>query len=214
MSKVSVKDRAGAAIGELEIADSRLTLNRGSQAVQDVITAYMAGRRAGSASTLSKGEVAGSRKKPWRQKGLGRARAGYQASPVWRGGGIAFGPRPRSYAKRISQKTRDLAFRRALSEKIIAGAVQVVESIEPDSPKTRVFAAALKAYGVTGPVICAPERVTESMRRASRNLPFVEMVRARDINVYQILRYRVVLTDRAGWAVLDKRLAPSGDGAQ
>jgi large subunit ribosomal protein L4 len=213
MSKVSVWDRTGKAVGELEIADSRLTLDRGEQAVHDVVTAYLAGRRAGTASTLGKSEVAGSRSKPWRQKGLGRARAGYQGSPVWRGGGIAFGPHPRSYAKRVPRQVRDLAFRRALSEKIASGALRVVDSLEPESPKTRVFAAALKALGAAGLTVCAPAEVTEPVRRASRNLPRVEVVRARDLNVYQLLRYPLVLTDRAGWAVLEKRLAPAEGGA-
>lgn len=206
MKKVAICDRNGAAIGEVEIAESRLTLDRGAQAVHDVVTALMAGRRAGTASTLEKSGVAGSRSKPWRQKGLGRARAGYKTSPLWRGGGIVFGPHPRSFAKKVPRKVRDLAFRRALSEKIAAGAIRIVESLDQEVAKTRDFAAALAALGITGPVLCAPAQLSQAQIRASRNLPGVETTRAKDINVYQILRYHVLLTDRDGWAVLEKRL--------
>ena len=206
MSKLSVLDRTGATVAEIEVPDAGLTLKRGEQAVHDVVTAYLAGQRAGTASTLGKSEVAASRIKPWRQKGLGRARAGYRASPVWRGGGIAFGPKPRSFAKKVPRKVRDLAFRRALSDKIVAGGLRVLESFETDAPKTKAFDAALNSVGAVGMTVCAPAEISESVRRASANLQRVELVRARDLNVYQILRYPLLLTDRAGWAVLEKRL--------
>ncbi len=214
MKKVAICDRAGAAVGEIEIAESRLTLDRGAQAVHDVVTALMAGRRAGTASTLEKGDVAGSRGKPWRQKGLGRARAGYKTSPLWRGGGTVFGPHPRSFAKKVPRKVRDLAFRRALSEKIASGALRIVENLDFETVKTRDFAAALTALGITGPVLLAPAQLTDAQIRASRNLPGVETTRAKDINVYQILRYPVLLTDRAGWAALEQRLPPAEDAAE
>ncbi|MBU0678134.1 MAG: 50S ribosomal protein L4, partial [Verrucomicrobia bacterium] len=111
----------GESIGDFDFSDELLVHDKGLQALQNAVVAHRAAQRAGSASTLTKSEVAGSGRKPWRQKGLGRARAGYRQSPVWRGGGVAFGPKPRSYAKKISKKGARLAFRRAFSEKIAAG---------------------------------------------------------------------------------------------
>ena len=111
MSKLTVYSTAGSAVGEHEVDDSLLVLDKGEQAVHDVVVAQLAARRSGTASTLRKGEVAGSNRKPWPQKGTGRARAGYRQSPVWRGGGVAFGPHPRDYGlkvkiiKAVNQKT-------------------------------------------------------------------------------------------------------------
>ena len=116
MSKINVYNAKGEATGEVEIADERLVLDRGGQAVKDVVTATLNARRAGTASTLGKGEVAGSNRKPWRQKGTGRARAGLRQSPVWRGGGVAMGPKPRDYGVKVNRKVAQLAFRHALSD--------------------------------------------------------------------------------------------------
>ena len=108
MSKIKVYDSKGKATGEVDVADRLLALTYGGQALRDAVVATTAARRDGSASTKSKGEVAGSNKKPWRQKGTGRARAGFRQSPVWRGGGVVFGPKPRSYAKRSTGRYQTL----------------------------------------------------------------------------------------------------------
>src|SRR5438445_3540130 len=117
---------------------------RGTQAVHDVVVAMRAARRSGSANTKTKAEVDLSGAKPWRQKGTGRARAGYKSSPIWRGGGVVFGPKPRDYSKKISKSLRRLAFRKALSERINAGDVMTIDSFVVPELKTKSFVALLK----------------------------------------------------------------------
>ena len=136
MSKIKSFNDKGEAAAEVDFADELLVLDKGDQAVKDVVVATLAARRAGTASTLGKGEVAGSNKKPWKQKGTGNARAGFRRSPVWRGGGVAMGPKPRCYCKKVNRKVVDLAFRHAVSEHIKDGKVVVVESLPADG-KTR-----------------------------------------------------------------------------
>jgi large subunit ribosomal protein L4 len=206
MSKLKVYDMKGAAVGDHEMADSLLELGKGGQAAHDAVVAYRAGRRAGTASTLSKGEVAGSNAKPWRQKGTGRARAGYRQSPVWRGGAVAFGPRPRSYEKKVNRKAARLAFKRAFSERVAAGQVKVLDQFDLAEPKTKAFASVLKSLDVAGPVLFVVETIDKKLALASRNIPDVEVVRAKDVNVYQLARYPLIVVCREGLGTLEERL--------
>src|SRR5574342_65194 len=142
--KLPVIDATGAAKGEWEFADELLIKNgKGSQAVHDTVIAYLANQRLGTAKTKQISEVAGSGKKPWRQKGTGRARAGSFASPLWRGGGVVFGPHPRDYSLKVTKKVKTLAFRKALSERLLAGDVIVLDELKMTSHKTRELRAAL-----------------------------------------------------------------------
>lgn len=206
MSTVKKYDAAGAEAGDVTVADDLLECERGGQAVHEMVLALNLARRAGTASTLQKGEVAGSGAKPWKQKGTGRARAGYKQSPVWRGGAAAFGPLPRQYGVKVNRKVRDLAFKRALSDKIAEGEVRVVEPLQVESGKTRDAAALLAAQGITGPVLLVCEQVPDTLVRAVQNLPKVEAAAARDVNVYQLLRYPILLVDPAGLEQLTARL--------
>src|SRR6185503_9037784 len=122
---------------------------KGTQAVHDAVVAYMANQRLGTSQVKQIGDVHGSGKKPWKQKGTGRARAGSFASPIWRGGGIVFGPHPRDYSKKINKKTKDLAFRKALSERLIAGDVIVVDEIKLGNHKTKEFSGMLSKVSAT-----------------------------------------------------------------
>src|SRR6267142_3277591 len=137
--KLKVKDINGAERGELQVKFSLVEDGRGTQAVHDVIVAYNAAQRSGTASTKTMGEVAGTGKKPWRQKGTGRARAGSFASPLWRGGGVVFGPKPRDFRKGISKKTKQLALRKALTERLKTGDVLVLDELKLASHKTKDF---------------------------------------------------------------------------
>src|SRR5467141_1745211 len=137
--KITVKDSKGNNQGELEVKFPLIENGKGTQAVHDTVVAYRAAQRMGTACTKTMGEVAGSGKKPWRQKGTGRARAGSFASPLWRGGGVVFGPKPRDFGKKISRKTRQLALRKALSERLKAGDVVLVDDLKLDSAKTKEF---------------------------------------------------------------------------
>lgn len=206
MSKVTIHDKTGSAMGEMDIGDATLELKWGRQAVHDVVVAQLAGRRAGTADTLRKGEVAGSNKKPWRQKGTGRARAGYRQSPVWRGGGVAFGPHPRDFGLKINKKVVRLAFRRAFSDKVKAGALRVMDTIEVTAPKTQEVAAILKALAITGPALFVVDAVDRNLALACRNIPNVEVAAARDVSVYQLVRYPVLVASKKGLAGIQTRM--------
>src|SRR5499427_1681631 len=131
--KLTIKNTQGGNAGELNLGFQPVEADKGSQAVHDVVVAYMAAQRSGTACTKTMGEVAGSGKKPWRQKGTGRARAGSFASPLWRGGGVVFGPKPRDFAKKASHKTKQLALRKALSERLRAGDVVLIDELKLSS---------------------------------------------------------------------------------
>src|SRR3954468_6983855 len=141
--KLTIKNTQGGNAGELNLGFEPVEADKGNQAVHDVVVAYMAAQRSGTACTKTMGDVAGSGKKPWRQKGTGRARAGSFASPLWRGGGVVFGPKPRDYTKKLNNRTKQLALRKALSERIKAGDVLVVDDLKLATPKTKGFLSVL-----------------------------------------------------------------------
>src|SRR3989449_1244910 len=148
--KIPVKDLKGKKHGDYEVKVPLIEDGRGTQAVHDVVVAHQAGQRMGTACTKNVGEVAGTNKKPWRQKGTGRARAGSCQSPLWRGGGVVFGPKPRDFSKRISRKTRQLALRKALSERLRAGDVVLLDELKLESPRTKDIAGVLDALELKG----------------------------------------------------------------
>src|SRR5512133_2344621 len=137
--KLAIKDIKGQNQGELEVKFPLVEGGKGTQAVHDVVVAYQAAQRMGTACTKTMGEVNGTGKKPWRQKGTGRARAGSFASPLWRGGGVVFGPKPRDFTKKVSRNTRQLALRKAISERLRDGDVVVVDDLKLGSAKTKEF---------------------------------------------------------------------------
>src|SRR5215475_10670477 len=141
--KISIKDTKGKSQGELEVKFALVEDGKGTQAVHDTVVAYRAAQRMGTACTKNVGEVAGMNKKPWRQKGTGRARAGSFQSPLWAGGGVVFGPKPRDFAKKVSRKTRQLALRKALSERLQAGDVVVLDELKLASARTKEFVSVL-----------------------------------------------------------------------
>src|SRR2546422_928342 len=148
--KLTLKDTKGNSQGELEVKFPLIEDGKGTQAVHDVVVAHQAGQRMGTACTKNVGEVAGTNKKPWRQKGTGRARAGSFQSPLWRGGGVVFGPKPRDFSKKVSRKTRQLALREALSERLRAGDVLLVDDLKLESAKTKEIAGVLDALELKG----------------------------------------------------------------
>ena len=198
MATIKMYGRDGRDSGEVEVADDMLILDRGEQAVRDAVVARNASLRAGTASTLRKGEVAGSNKKPWKQKGTGRARAGYRQSPVWRGGGVAFGPHPRDFSIKVNKKVVRLAFRRALSERIAAGAVKLVEDLSLAAPKTKELRGVLEALGAPSALIVVPAW-DDNLLLSARNLQGVEVTTVRNCSVYQVLRYPAIVMTRAAW---------------
>ncbi len=205
--KLPVKNIQGKDSGELEVKFAMVEDGRGTQAVHDVVVAYNAAQRMGTACTKTVGEVAGSNKKPWKQKGTGRARAGSFASPLWRGGGVVFGPRPRDFAKKVNTSTRQLALRKALTERIKAGDVMVLDDLKLSSSKTKDFVGVLSALKVTGTALIVAQTHDKNLELASRNVADIEVTTGDDLNTYQLLRPSKVLFTRAGYEAVEKRLA-------
>src|SRR5438477_9968729 len=167
--KLTIKDNNGNSAGELEVKFPLVEDGKGTQAGHDVVVAHQAAKRMGTAHTKTMGEVAGTGKKPWRQKGTGRARAGSFASPLWRGGGVVFGPKPRDFSKTVSRKTRQLALRKALTERLNAGDVLVVEDIKLESPKTKGFVDTMSKLGIAGTALIVAAGRDKNLSLASRN---------------------------------------------
>ncbi|MBO7721546.1 MAG: 50S ribosomal protein L4 [Kiritimatiellae bacterium] len=192
---------------EVSVDKSLLVLDRGAQAVKDAVTAIRNAMRAGTASTKSKGEVAGSNKKPWKQKGTGNARAGFRQSPVWRGGGVAHGPKPRSFAQKVNKKVMKLAFARAFSDKFESGGVTVVDKFEFEAPKTKLMAKFLKELGVDRTACIVQKDVDDTVVLVTRNLPEIDYSTASSLDVYTLLANRRLVCDKAGFDALVERLA-------
>src|SRR5882757_9829026 len=180
--KLTVKDIEGNQQGEIDVSFPLVEGGRGTQAVHDVVVAYQAAQRMGTACTKTMGEVAGSGKKPWRQKGTGRARAGSFASPLWRGGGVVFGPKPRDFGKKVSRKTKQLALRKALSERLKAGDVIVVNELKLESSKTKDFVGMLSALELKGTALIVAQQVDKNLTLASRNVPKVALATSDSLN--------------------------------
>ena len=192
---------------DITVDQAQLTLDKGEQAVKDAVTAIRNAMRAGTASTKGKGEVAGSNKKPWKQKGTGNARAGFRQSPVWRGGGVAHGPKPRDFSQKINKKVMKLAFARALSDKIVAGDVIVVDEFAFEAPKTKLMAALLKKVGVERDALVVTGKFDETVLQVTKNLARAMYETAGSVDVYTLLTFRTVVCSKEGFDALVKRLA-------
>lgn len=198
--KLPVLNWDGTSRGEAEIIEDWLIRNsKGTQAVHDVVVGLQANARLGTVKTKQMGEVAGSGKKPWRQKHTGRARAGSFQSPLWRGGAVVFGPRPRDYSHRLPRKVRALAFRKALSDRLIAGDVIVVDGLKLASHKTRDFVGGLAKLGVRDQAtLVVTEAVDRNLKLAARNVPCVRVELASAVNVLELLAAdKIVVTTGA-----------------
>jgi large subunit ribosomal protein L4 len=204
--KLPLKDTNGNATGEFEVGFPIIENNRGSQAVHDVVVAHLANRRRGTASTKTMGEVAGTGRKPWRQKGTGRARAGSFQSPLWRGGGVVFGPKPRDFSKKVNAKTRQLALRVALSSRLREGDVLVLSELKLPAPKTKEFVRVLHGLDLADKtvLICAGD--DPDLRRASRNVPGVDLTTGEQLHTYQVLRYDKLVFTRPAFEKVEQRL--------
>lgn len=205
--KLTVKDIKGNNQGELEVKFPLIENGKGTQAVHDVVVAYRAAQRMGTACTKNVGEVAGTNKKPWRQKGTGRARAGSFQSPLWRGGGVVFGPKPRDFGKKVSRKTRQLALRKALSERLRAGDVLLVDELKLESAKTREFVGFLSALELKGTALLVAQAADEKLSRASRNVPNVSVTTSASLNTYDVLRSDKLVFTRGAFEQLETRLS-------
>jgi len=186
---------------------------RGTQAVHDVVVAMRAARRSGTANTKTKAEVDLSGAKPWRQKGTGRARAGYASSPIWRGGGVVFGPKPRDYSKKVSKTLRRLAFRKALSERIAAGDVLTVDKFAVAEIKTKSFIDLVKKATDARKVLLISDSFDEKTQKSARNVKPVTLATAADVNTEQLLACEKILVTAAALAKLAERTSAPSPGA-
>jgi large subunit ribosomal protein L4 len=206
--KLSVKNLAGQNEDEMELPFILVEDGRGTQAVHDVIVAHRAAARSGTACAKTRAEVNGTRKKPYRQKGTGMARAGSFQSPIWVGGGVVFGPRPRDYRKKVNRSTRQLALRKALSERIKAGDLVVVTELKVEAPRTKEFIAQLERCGLGGvPTLVVVGEMDRTLQLASRNVPGVELTTGTMVHPYQVLRYAKLLFTRSALEQVGQRLA-------
>jgi large subunit ribosomal protein L4 len=181
----------------------------GTQAVHDVVVAMRAARRSGSANTKTKAEVDLSGAKPWRQKGTGRARAGYKSSPIWRGGGVVFGPKPRDYSKKISKSLRRLAFRKALSERIKAGDVLTTDKFAVQELKTKSFVALVNKQTDARRVLLISDAFDQTTLKSGRNVKRVTLATASDVNTEQLLAFEKILVTQKALEQLSARTRPS-----
>jgi len=204
--KLKIQDTKGKSQGELEVKFELIENSKGEQAVHDAVTAYRAAQRSGTACAKTVGEVRGSNKKPWKQKGSGRARAGSVRSPLWRGGGVVFGPRPRDFAKKINKKTRQLALRKALSERLKAGDIIVLDSINIAAPKTKEMVALLAALKIDGSTLIVQSDVSKNLMLASRNVPDLTVTTSDDLNTYDVLRPDKLVFTKAAFEEVEARL--------
>lgn len=187
MATVTVKTPAGADAGSLELDDSTFGIEPNVPVMHQVVTAQLAARRSGTQSTKTRAEVSGGGAKPWKQKGTGRARAGSTRSPNWIGGGVALGPKPRSYAQKTPKKMIKLALRSALSDRASEGKVIVVDEWKFDAPSTKGAIAALAALGVEGKVLLVLDRGDVAAWKSFRNLGHVHIIETAELNTYDVL---------------------------
>lgn len=178
---------------------------RGTQALHETVVAMRAARRSGSANSKTKAEVALSGAKPWRQKGTGRARAGYKSSPIWRGGGVVFGPKPRDYSKKVSKTVRRLAFQKALSARIAAGDVLTVDGFAVKELKTKTFVDLLKKQTDARKVLVVSDAFDENTYKSARNVKPVLLTTANEVNPEQLLAFDKILVTSAALDKLAER---------
>ena len=197
MASISIKTQSGADAGTAELADDVFGIEPNVPVMHQVVTAQLAAKRQGTHSTKTRSEVRGGGAKPWRQKGTGRARAGSSNSPIWRGGGIAHGPKPRDYSQKTPKKMIRLALRSALSDRASEGNVIVVDAWNFDTPKTKTALEALSAIGAEGKVLVVLGDGDEAAYKSFRNLTNVHCLHAGELNTYDVLESDVVVFTQA-----------------
>ena len=207
MLKTNVYDMSGKLVGEIELSEAVFGITPNESVVHDVVKNHLANKRQGTQSALTRAEVSGGGRKPWRQKGTGRARQGSTRAPQWTHGGIVFAPKPRSYSYVLNKKVKRLAMKSALSAKAAAGEIIVVDSIKLDSIKTKDFRAFLNAVKADGKSLVVTPAKDEIVVKSARNIPGVETTMANLMNVYDILKAKYLVLDKEALAVIEEVFA-------
>ena len=207
MLKTNVYDMSGKLVGEIELSEAVFGITPNESVVHDAVKNHLANKRQGTQSALTRAEVSGGGRKPWRQKGTGRARQGSTRAPQWTHGGIVFAPKPRSYSYVLNKKVKRLAMKSALSAKAAAGEIIVIDSIKMDSIKTKDFRAFLTAVKADGKSLVVTPAKDEIVVKSARNIPGVETSMANLINVYDILKAKYLVLDKEALAVIEEVFA-------
>ncbi len=203
MPKANLYDMAGKQIGEIELSEAIFGIEPNTAVVHEVVKNHLANCRQGTQSALTRAEVSGGGKKPWRQKGTGHARQGSTRAPQWTHGGIVFAPKPRTYRYAVNKKVRRLALKSALSAKAASGAILVVDGLELAEIKTKAMKAFLDAAGATKPVVITPG-VNRNVVLSARNIPGVVTTTANVLSVYDIVNARQLVIDKAALAIIEE----------
>ena len=203
MPKANLYDMAGKQIGEIELSEAIFGIEPNQAVVHEAVKNHLGNCRQGTQSALTRAEVSGGGKKPWRQKGTGHARQGSTRAPQWTHGGIVFAPKPRSYRTSLNKKTRRLALKSALSAKAAAGNVLVVDGLKLDEVKTKTMKTFLDAAGVGKSVVITPE-VEKNVVLSARNIPGVVTTTAKILSVYDIVNAKQLVIDKAALAIIEE----------
>ena len=207
MSAIKVLNMAGAEVGTVELNDSIFGIEPNTAVVHEVVKNHLANCRQGTQSALTRAEVSGGGKKPWRQKGTGHARQGSTRAPQWTHGGIVFAPKPRSYSYTLNKKAKRLALKSVLSAKASEANIVVIDAIKMDAPKTSAFKAFLKAVGADCKALVVTAEADELVVKSARNIPGVSTAFASVINVYDILNAKKFVVDQAALAKIEEVFA-------
>ena len=207
MPVIQVKNMQGADVEELALNDAVFGVEPNKAVMHEVVVNYLAGLRAGTSCTKSRGEVRGGGRKPWRQKGTGRARAGTSRSPLWRGGAIIFGPKPRDYSYRVNKKKVALAMRSALSDKVTENAMFVLDALSFEAPKTKDMIKVLEALGTDKKTLLVLPELDEVVVKSARNIKGITPVTVAELNTYDILNHNNIVITKDAVAKIEEMLA-------
>ena len=207
MSTIKVLNMSGAEVGTVELSDGIFGIEPNQAVVHEVVKNHLANRRQGTQSALTRAEVSGGGKKPWRQKGTGHARQGSTRAPQWTHGGIVFAPKPRDYSYNVNKKIKRLALKSVLSAEAAEGKIIVVDSIAMDAPKTREFAAFLNAVKAEDKAYIVMPEVAANVVKSARNIPGIVTTTATILSVYDILNAKTLILDKAALATIEEVFA-------
>lgn len=205
MAKLPVFNLEKIAVSEIELSDQVVETPYKAYLIKDAVVYYLAGQRQGTHAVKNRSQVSGSTRKPWKQKGTGRARAGSTKSPIWRQGGVVFGPKPRTYAISMNKKVRKQALRSALAGKIRNEQVVIIDHLELESHKTKNFQTTLSQLECPQALIVV-DTLPRNLELAARNLPEVQVINYRSLNVYKLLRYEKVIFVKEALTAIEQRL--------
>ena len=207
MLKTNVLDMSGKVVGEIELSEAVFGITPNAAVVHDVVKNHLANCRQGTQSALTRAEVSGGGRKPWRQKGTGRARQGSTRAPQWTHGGIVFAPKPRDYSYTLNKKTRRLALKSVLSAKATEQNIIVIDEIKMDAPKTAVVAKFLSAVGATGKCLVVTAAADQNVVKSGRNIPGCEITFANLLNVYDVVNATKLVVDKAALQKIEEVFA-------